>query len=584
MESDPGPPSLTLRRTSQVDRTDSEFQCFLAEVIYEDSNVEPQGFALPSFVGGDYLEDTELEDLLEQEISKLTEEGDIPDEEEMLLRRYYSPISPEDFLLDINPDIQFQDSLRKTFGFEASFSRTGSLPKADSEFEYPPPIMGLSLANRGISTGNLIDSSFETPKLNSKFSVNISSGGFLERNMFEHSSHQPSVDKRPAKKESFDNLDQHDKSLPLLGILEDGHEDDNIHSRSSNNSIGVGDKAVPQLERIERTYTQPFEALPFPKLPSLQKSTSVGVNLSNVGKSCSSGYIEPKIQTKPTILQFTSIMEVSALLYCRIVVLMIKGQAKKTSRLTGFTHLWSKYARGTIQLNNELVNIFDTMNGVFGNLFADYPQFPKYSLWRLFVKIWIKDVIKATKSELNNIFLELLLNHRLALMLDPQQGSNTILDRMPESFFKLTKLQTPRLLEDFKSFFDKLKVNHLHVLQLLQNYTGAIVDISFNEYSVHSASHSRVKMGSVYKLLEHGLYKQTKKIYESLHPIKQGKDDFRRYFSEDCRVISLVFLGRTYAIYFRQAIHNITSILHNDAIEIMDGSCEEIKLEKSHVK
>ena len=149
----------------------------------------------------------------------------------------------------------------------------------------------------------------------------------------------------------------------------------------------------------------------------------------------------------------------SCLLYCRVVVLVIKGQDKKMSRLTAYTHLWTRYARGTIELNSQLKEFAESMNSLCDNLFPNYPLFPKYSIWRAVVKVWSREVLKPLRSELNNLFFKLLLNHRIASLLDLSQDSNIILDKMPMSFFQLSKLKSSHLLEDFKEFFDKLKVN-----------------------------------------------------------------------------------------------------------------------------
>lgn len=77
-----------------------------------------------------------------------------------------------------------------------------------------------------------------------------------------------------------------------------------------------------------------------------------------------------------------------------------------------------------------------------------------------------------------------------------------------------------------------------------------MADISFDECSVHYIGHTKIKIGRPYQKLENGLIKQTKKIYLNLHPLKQGKEHFKKFFSEDCKTIALLFLNRSYNVFF----------------------------------
>ena len=71
-------------------------------------------------------------------------------------------------------------------------------------------------------------------------------------------------------------------------------------------------------------------------------------------------------------------------------------------------------------------------------------------------------------------------------------------------------------------------------------------------------------MGNPYEKLEAGLLKQTKKIYLSLHPLKQGKTEFKRFFCEDCKLIALLFLNRSYSAFFSYVSSIAVSTLEHD--------------------
>ena len=222
-----------------------------------------------------------------------------------------------------------------------------------------------------------------------------------------------------------------------------------------------------------------------------------------------------------------------------------------SSKLTAYSYLWNKFVKGIISMDEKFRPAANCMNDLCKNLLANYPHYPKFSIWRLMVKIWHKEVFQPTKNILNKVFLRLLLNHRITTLLEMKNDEGkTFLDSMPANFFKLSKLNEKSVFEDFKSFFQKNAANQTKVRQVLQNFAASVADISFDECSVHYIGHTKVSMGRPYQKLENGLIKQTKKIYLNLHPTKQGKKHFQQFFSEDCKLIALLFLNKTYNIFF----------------------------------
>jgi hypothetical protein len=106
------------------------------------------------------------------------------------------------------------------------------------------------------------------------------------------------------------------------------------------------------------------------------------------------------------------------------------------------------------------------------------------------------------------------------------------------------------------------------------------VDISFDECSVHFIGHTKISMGKPYQKLESGLIKQTKKIYLNLHPLKQGKEHFKKFFSEDCKTIALLFLNRSYSNFFNY----VSGIAINTIEKEIEVMCRTAKNKKNTIE
>jgi hypothetical protein len=67
-----------------------------------------------------------------------------------------------------------------------------------------------------------------------------------------------------------------------------------------------------------------------------------------------------------------------------------------------------------LELENSLETFALLINQNYEKVFAGYPAFPKFSIWRLMTKIWMKEILEKTNLglALNDAFLRILNNHR----------------------------------------------------------------------------------------------------------------------------------------------------------------------------
>jgi hypothetical protein len=67
-----------------------------------------------------------------------------------------------------------------------------------------------------------------------------------------------------------------------------------------------------------------------------------------------------------------------------------------------------------LELENLLESFTEQLNKNYEAIFEGYPSYPKFSIWRLASKIWMKEIHEKSNLNLslNESFLRILGNHR----------------------------------------------------------------------------------------------------------------------------------------------------------------------------
>ena len=216
------------------------------------------------------------------------------------------------------------------------------------------------------------------------------------------------------------------------------------------------------------------------------------------------------------------------------------------------------------------------MNEVMAKAYSHFPLNPGYSVWRLVARQWVEFVYYPRRSDLESIFFKHLLNYRVNNIVDNEKG---YLSRFPQSLFNLSKLNRSEVQEDVEEFFEN-NTRPDHVMDILQRFSQCVVDLSLNELSVHSLNHSKMVIEKPYLKIESKLIRQTEGIFRNIHPLKQGRDLFQRFFSLDCLTVSKLFLNRTFSRYFAQ----VTSIQVEMIEEKLLGDPHSLKYNMEMVK
>lgn len=88
-----------------------------------------------------------------------------------------------------------------------------------------------------------------------------------------------------------------------------------------------------------------------------------------------------------------------------------------------------------IELEQTFKAFTALLNKVYENVFEGHPCFPKFSIWRLMTKIWMKEVFERSNLNfsLNESFLRILGNHREKNVKESLNGNFTNLKKLEEN-------------------------------------------------------------------------------------------------------------------------------------------------------
>src|SRR3990167_11150728 len=168
------------------------------------------------------------------------------------------------------------------------------------------------------------------------------------------------------------------------------------------------------------------------------------------------------------------------------------------------------------------------------------------------VRSWIESVYNHRHSEMDKAYFGLLANLRVSqLSEDLVTQAPKISSSKKKTDMCFLKLKESRVAQDAENYFDS---DTLTATGLLCEYTGAILDISLNEVSIHSKGHSEfaIQSETPYRHLEEKFMKQTRKIYEEVCARNYlDRKIMERFISVDSRLVSQLFLNRTIRFFFK---------------------------------
>ena len=240
-----------------------------------------------------------------------------------------------------------------------------------------------------------------------------------------------------------------------------------------------------------------------------------------------------------------------------------ESEKRKTILINSYLKSFNNFIDTCSIIDEKCVNINIAMNYLYDSLFPDYPKFPKFSIYRMCIRIWFAEInthligkntlLYEIKEILSSIFSETLKEELLNKMeqkskyeafntksVNYEKTKNFSLDT---SFllFKSINLSCKDPINDIYSSFGQINVYEKEDKQykILEKGLSIINDTFSNEYSVYFLNSSLIDTNNLYDNLVYKLESSIKYyilevfnvyIYEKNSPVKEIIDNILDYF------------------------------------------------------
>ena len=142
--------------------------------------------------------------------------------------------------------------------------------------------------------------------------------------------------------------------------------------------------------------------------------------------------------------------------------------------LQEYCAFWKRFTFSIFEIEGIFKEFTKAINENYEKEFKDYPNFPKYSILRLMIKIWIKIIFDINKQKLLGAF-------DIAIQELRQNKSKMIVERSSELFEKFIVEQP-----------NYYKNNEVALEQLIHIFLSCLTDSSIHELTIHHLGHSEV--------------------------------------------------------------------------------------------
>ena len=240
-----------------------------------------------------------------------------------------------------------------------------------------------------------------------------------------------------------------------------------------------------------------------------------------------------------------------------------ESEKRKTILINSYLKSFNNFIDTCSIIDEKCVNINIAMNYLYDSLFPDYPKFPKFSIYRMCIRIWFAEInthligkntlLYEIKEILSSIF-SVTLKEELLNKIE-QKSKYDVFNTKSVNFektknfsldtsfllFKSINLSCKDPIDDMYSSFGQINVYEKEDKQykILEKGLSIINDTFSNEYSVYFLNSSLIDTNNLYDNLVYKLESSIKYyisevfnvyIYEKNSPVQEIIDNILDYF------------------------------------------------------
>lgn len=226
-----------------------------------------------------------------------------------------------------------------------------------------------------------------------------------------------------------------------------------------------------------------------------------------------------------------------------------------------YTARWKAYVCSMLELEKTFTTFTELLNTHYETIFEGYPSFPKFSIWRLMTKIWMKEVYEKSNLNLclNESFIKLFNNHReINVKKTFNNNFSTVnmneenITELPKSLYvDLTMKEKQQNYEQNSEFTDNsfstnFKTDSDSERDVLSGFIQSVQDISFNEVNIHYTDCTDMPNNYPYCELEDVILKQSNQFYKEYQQLfNEVPEYFCQFLKCDSSLLGQILGDRT---------------------------------------
>lgn len=247
--------------------------------------------------------------------------------------------------------------------------------------------------------------------------------------------------------------------------------------------------------------------------------------------------------------------------YCGVLHQYLSSLDDVYLLISEYSARWKLYVCTMLELEKKFAAFTELLNSQYETIFEGYPCFPKFSIWRLMVKIWMREVYE--KSNLNRIlidsFLKILSNYRESYMKETFNNSFSKVNIDEEEVSELPKsLYIGLKVMRQKSFHCQYNANLTNAAQkcfraspemerdLLASFLQSVLDVSLNEVNIHYLDCTDIPVSYPYCELEEAILYQSNDFYQEYQQLfYESPEYFTHLLKADSTLLSNILIQKS---------------------------------------
>lgn len=245
------------------------------------------------------------------------------------------------------------------------------------------------------------------------------------------------------------------------------------------------------------------------------------------------GKAKPQTQSASThpILQIYSLLVKTIDVFSSSVREYLRSYEDPLYFIQEYCAFWSRFCQSIFEMEFLMKDFTKVVNETYERDFPAFPKYPRFSIMRLMIKIWLASVYIPLKDRIFDCFQSIVRELRKTALLTNCKNQNEI-----HKVSEILGVENNGIAKD-----NYYKTNIPALETLGRNLVEALTDISVNELSVRHLGHSKFRLAAPFSDLEERFHEESEIYYQTLSEIlKEDLPKLEFLLREDCKLLKPV--------------------------------------------